>query len=159
MSKIIYPGQTNILKSLRNNGASEIGNLLNDLNGTTANNAFNAEQAEIDRQFQSEENLKAWQREMEASNTSYQRALADIQKAGLNPALMYQSGISGANTPNIGAPNGSRASASGNNGAAIISSAVQLAIGLKHTALGNAAGQQAMKLIQNNYYNKHYWHK
>lgn len=36
-----------------------------------------------------------WQTEM--SNTSYQRAVGDLQKAGLNPMLAYQQG--GANTP------------------------------------------------------------
>lgn len=40
------------------------------------------------------------QYETAMSNTSYQRAVTDMQAAGLNPALMYQSGGSGASTPN-----------------------------------------------------------
>ena len=52
-------------------------------------NAFTAEQAQIDRD---------WQTEM--SNTAFQRQVADMQRAGVNPALMYGgAGASGASTP------------------------------------------------------------
>lgn len=40
------------------------------------------------------------------SNTSYQRAVADMQAAGLNPALMYGNGASGASTPSGSVGNG-----------------------------------------------------
>lgn len=69
---------------------------------------WNAEQAEIARNFSALEAEKArvfsaseaqknrdYQTTM--SNTSYQRAVADLKKAGLNPALLYS--ISGASTP------------------------------------------------------------
>lgn len=52
-------------------------------------NAFTAEQAQIDRD---------WQTDM--SNTAFQRQVADMQRAGVNPALMYGgAGSSGASTP------------------------------------------------------------
>lgn len=50
------------------------------------NREYNAEQAQINRD---------WLTEM--SNTSYQRAVADMQKAGLNPILAFSQG--GASTP------------------------------------------------------------
>lgn len=59
------------------------------------NQMFNASEAKKQRDF--EERL---------SNTSYQRAFEDMKKAGLNPALLYNS--SGASTPS-----GSSASSSG----------------------------------------------
>lgn len=50
-------------------------------------NAFNAQQAQMNRDYQTE-----------MSNTAYQRAVSDMQNAGLNPALMYGNG-SAASTP------------------------------------------------------------
>lgn len=49
-------------------------------------NAFSASQAQINREFQ--ERL---------SNSAYTRAVADLKRAGFNPALAYQQG--GASTP------------------------------------------------------------
>lgn len=52
-------------------------------------NAFTAEEAQKQRDF-----------EEEMSNTAYQRQVRDMQLAGLNPALMYGgAGSSGASTP------------------------------------------------------------
>lgn len=65
-----------------------IGDLRNDLSGATSQNEFNAQEAEKQREF-----------EKMMSDTSYQRAVEDMQKAGLSPTMFYASGGSGASTP------------------------------------------------------------
>lgn len=56
-------------------------------------NAFSAQQAQLARDY-----------ETEMSNTSYQRGVVDMQKAGVNPALMYGQGAAGASTPSSPSP-------------------------------------------------------
>lgn len=51
-----------------------------------AQNAFNAEEAQKNRDFQAQ-----------MSNTAYQRAVADMKAAGINPMMAYSQG--GASTP------------------------------------------------------------
>lgn len=77
-----------------------LGNLWNRYTGSGLTgsereaNSWSAEQAQIQRD---------WETEM--SNTAYQRQVKDMQAAGLNPALMYGgAGSSGATTPNASSP-------------------------------------------------------
>lgn len=52
---------------------------------------------ELNRQYNSSEAQKARDFEERMSNTSYQRAVEDMRKAGLNPLLAFQQG--GSSTP------------------------------------------------------------
>lgn len=72
---------------------------------------FNAEQAQLNRDFNASEaqKLRDWQTNM--ANTSYQRAMADMSAAGLNPILAYSQG--GANVPSGSAATGTAASVGG----------------------------------------------
>lgn len=72
------------------------------------NQQYNSAEAAANRDFQSSMLQKQMDYNTEMANSSYQRAVGDLSKAGLNPMLAYSQG--GASTPNAGLPSGSQAS-------------------------------------------------
>lgn len=114
--KTIGNGNSTIQNADIHDWLQEIGKGVNEITGVSATQKYNSEEAQKDRD---------WQEAM--SNTSYQRAVADMTAAGLNPA--------GAGVTTASTPNGAVAASNGNGGSvisglmSIVGSAITASIG------------------------------
>lgn len=109
-----------------------LGNFWNEVSGTTAQNEFSAAEAEKARAFSSVEAQKNRDWETMMSNTAYQRAVADMKAAGLNPAAI---GGNAASTPSGGVPGTAAATSAAAGGSGGL---LGMVAGIAKVALGKA---------------------
>lgn len=108
-------------------------------------NQFNAEQAQLNRDFQER-----------MANTAYQRAVADMKSAGLNPYLAYSQG--GSSTPggNYVSSAAGIASSSGRGALNLLSTLVSLIVGGVNAGARIASASELAKKGPNVIINRKY---
>lgn len=96
-----YNTQDNPAMSYGFTGETGLPGLLGKLFGYDSDQqkAMANRQAEQEYERQSIQSARAWSEYMD--NTQYQRRVADLKKAGLNPWLAVQNGISGSGAPSV----------------------------------------------------------
>lgn len=100
---------------------------------------YNEQQAIANRDFQALEAQKTRDWYTEMSNTAYQRAMADMKKAGLNPILAYSQGsAASAATSSPAGSAASHQSSGGDTMSSILTSFAQILSGLGGLAGGSS---------------------
>lgn len=106
-------------------------------------NNFNADQAALTRDYNSAEAQKQRDFEERMSNTSWQRAVADMRAAGLNSALAYSQG--GANVPS-GAVAHSASASAGSSSSGLIGGIIGAITSLARTAIQSNSASAIARL-------------
>lgn len=104
-----------------------VGTFWNNISGAHTSQQFEAQEAEKERSFNSVEAQKARDFEARMSNTAYTRAVADMRRAGINPAMLSGLASSGsaASTPSGEAASSSHASGKNNSPGGIIGACIK----------------------------------